>query len=532
MTTTSNARDSSRLSRHKALLAVLALFLLSLIPRIQAFTGPIQGGHTWLTAHTVMTLQIWFDHGITTYNFNPIYTYKGDVNRHMKSLTSGLVDKDGDYYYVSYGAFSFLFAFAIFKTLGIYPTFIALKVLNLFIHLFTCWLVYLVICRFFRKPVKNNLYKPALYGTIIYMFSMHPLWCHTYIYFADTLIHPLWLLAIYVALGIFLEDKIKSSLHVWGFSLLIFISIYTEWLGLFFAGAAFLVALLYSFKDKAYLKLLVAIAIPAILAVGLFVFQFSAINDFDAFVDASFNKYTQRSGYDKQGFYLKSLNWQFVFKHYVSLYYPILATIVFLSITALIVKAKEARMTRKGEYAVLFTLILLPILIHHNIFLGFTKIHDFALLKFSIFAAIFIGILFKVILYDANRELKNFPQIFTSVILALMLVLSLISFYDLENFDYRGIFDRAAYIVNKTASDDEALYILSESDKANGIMVTTDDFRSISPQIQMLTKRNFLGARDKNQVLKHMNRHGLKKGRIYTVSKAGNIINIEAVSLP
>ncbi len=522
--------DTGTTVKFKAPVLILFLFLISVLLRTQSFDNSIRGGHVWLTAHTVMTLQIWMDEGITKHNFSPIYTYDNDADRHIMSLTSGIKDAEGNYYYVSYGPFSFLFAFFVFKLFGIYPSIFSLQIMNLFIHLFTSWMIYAVICQFYRKKALGPVWGPALIGSVIYLFSMHPLWCHTYVYFADTLMQLMWTGGIYMALGLFLHKKIDDNLYVAGFGLLVFISIYTEWLALFFAGVVFCIAALLTFKNRSYLKLMGAIVVASIAALSLFVFQFASINDLPTFVEASFAKYFQRSGYDDNSFYMTQLNWQFIFKFYTRLYYPIVGMILFLLLASFASQKDATAKIRKHEMIMLMSMLIIPIILHHVIFLGFTRMHDFALLKSSILGAIVIAILYNRTTHHAIASQKKFFHILSLSIIAIMLALSLISFYDFDNFQDNKIYERVAKVVAQTASEDEALFILSEADRGNGIMVFMDDHRAISPQVQSMTKRNLLGIEYRAQAFEHLQNHGLSKGRIFTVSKKGHVINIEAIT--
>ena len=59
-----------------------------------------------------------------------------------------------------------------------------------------------------------------------------------------------------------------------------------------------------------------------------------------------------------------------------------------------------------------------------------------------------------------------------------------------------------------------------------------DEHRSISPQVQMMNKRNLLGIENREEAYQHLEKYGLDKGRIYTVSKKGHVINIETITSP
>ncbi|MEM8485126.1 MAG: hypothetical protein AAF564_06230 [Bacteroidota bacterium] len=531
MSTSPNIPQPKPAVGFKAPIIIFFLFLCSVLLRTHAFEESIRGGHVWLTAHTVMTMQIWFEDGLQAHHYSPVYTYNNDADRNIRSLTSGIPDENGNYYYVSYGPVSFLLAYLVLKTTGMEPSLFALQFLNLIIHFLTSLLIYIILCRFYRKRVRDAVWVPALVGSIIYLFSMHPLWCHTYVYFADTLIQLLWASGIYMVIQLFLYNKIQNWRYVLGFGVLVFVSIQTEWIGLLFAAIVFCFATLYAFKDKHFFGLMGAIALATCLALGLFVYQYASINGLDEFLEASFQKYFQRSGYDKESWYFTQIELMHVLKHYRRLYYPIAGMILFLLLASFTIKRTRMEKTRKQEFTLFLSILIVPILLHHSLFLGFTKIHDFALLKSSLLAAFVIGMLYNRCTFHAEPDQKKFYHIVSSAIISLMLMLSLLSFYDFDRFEYKYIYERVASMVKATAADDEALFIISERDRENGIMVYIDEHRSISPQVQMIARRNLLGIAHKSDAFAHLQRYNLQKGRIYTISTEGHIITIEPITI-
>ena len=530
MSTSPNASGPALASGFTAPILIFFLFLCSILLRTHAFEEPIRGSHVWLSAHTVMTLQIWLDEGLSNHHFSPVYTYDNDADRHIRSLTSGLPDEEGNYYYVSYGTFSFLLAFVVLKITGLSPSLFVLQGLNLIIHFLTSLLIYFILCKFYRRPIRGEVWTPGIVGSLIYLFSMHPLWCHTYVYFADTVIQLLWAAGIYMVISIFLYDKIKAWRYIAGFGLLIFIAIQTEWLGLFFAFVVFCFAGIYARNNKQYLKLMAAISIATCLALGLFFFQFASINGFDAFWDASLQKYFKRSGYNEASLYFTRLEIQHILKHYQKLYYPIAGIVLFLLLAAFTIKGNSLTSERKRAFWLLFSILIIPILLHHTIFLGFTKIHDFALLKSSLFAAILIGILYNRCTYHVTPDQKKFYHLLSSSIIGLMMGLSIFSFYDFDRVGDFYIYKHLGEMVKKSSSTEEVLFVLSESDKENGIMVTIDDHRAISPQVQMIAQRNILGVASRSDAIAHLQRINRDKGRIYTISIDGYLLNIESIS--
>ncbi|MBK9190197.1 MAG: hypothetical protein IPM77_01175 [Crocinitomicaceae bacterium] len=91
--------------------AIVVLFFISVSIRQENFSVPLSRHHEWITAHTLITCEIWEKNGgPSAYHFSPVYTYPGEGNIRRKML-GGVVDDKGEVYYVSYPPFSFLFAY-------------------------------------------------------------------------------------------------------------------------------------------------------------------------------------------------------------------------------------------------------------------------------------------------------------------------------------------------------------------------------------------------------------------------------------
>lgn len=532
MTTVHEIKESQGSFRYKAPLVVLFLFLVSILFRIHSINDSIRGGHVWLSAHVVLTNQIWMEDGITNHHFSPIYTFDNDADRNMRSLASGISDEQGNYYYVSYAPFNFLFAYFLHKLTGTTPSMFSLQVINLLVHLLTSWMIYLIICRFYRRENVFEVWAPALVGSIIYLFSMHPMWCHTYVYFADTLVQLFWAAGLYMAIGLFQEKRVEDWKYLLVFGLLICITIYTEWIGVFFAAAVFLLAAYRALKERVYIRLMAVTAFATCAIIAGILLQYGSINGLDSFFQASADKYLARSGYDEHRWYFAWLNIQFIIRHYVKLYYPVAGMLVFLVLAAIINKKHRKIKSRRKEFGMLLFLICFPIIMHHIVFLGFTRVHDFALLKTSLLAAILIAIFYNRSAHHPIRSQRVFFQVFSAVVISLMLILSLFSYYDFIELKEETLFEELGKTIKKTSSNDEAIYLVTHEDRENGIMIFMADQRSVSPQVQMIAQRNILGVKDKGTAKAHMRQYGHQKGRLYVLEKKGRIINIEPLQIP
>ena len=289
-------------NRYSHFIFIVILFFVTLWMRWDAFRDPVKGSHVWLTAHTAMTLQIWDEEGISARYFSPAYTFSSPPNKHLRSLASGLSDSSGNYYYVSYPPLSFILAYAYINIFQLEPGMPALQSLNLILQLLISWLLYVVVCLVQQRPELDRIYPPAFLSSILYLFSAQAMWCHGYMYFADTVIQLFWVAGIALSTQIFFRAKSTSRAYVMCLGATVFLAAYTEWLGFFFAATLFMIALYFSGRDRSFIRVAAIVAISTTAAFTLALLQYAQIDGLSTYLQASVDKYTDRSGYNTENF--------------------------------------------------------------------------------------------------------------------------------------------------------------------------------------------------------------------------------------
>ena len=499
---------------------ILGFFAVTLVLRLDAFREPVKGSHAWLSAHTVMTLQIWNEGGISNYNFSPVYTYDATNNKHLRSLASGLSDPAGNYYYVSYPPFSFLLAYAFVLVFQLAPSLTAIQVLNVLMHLAISWMLYAMVCRLFYRKIRHQIFYPALTASILYLFSAQALWCHGYMYFADTVIQTLWVAGLLLVFEIFFYGKSTSWPHLIALGITLFLACYTEWLGYFYAASLFLVACRFSFENRVHLRLVFISVIAVTSALSLTVFQYAQIDGLSAFIDASLNKYVDRSGYQTNQFYYIKLQLMYVLRHYWRLHLPYIGLLLFL-LLALFTHRERPTLQGKRERRTIFFLIVTPIILHHAVFLEFSKMHDFALLKSLVFFCLAIAVLLHHNLESTLDTFKKTFAAFSGAVIAILLALNLYTYYKYDAAVTTDKFRVAADAINNHASKHESIYFVSQNDRENGTMVYMGSQRAFSPQVQLLSMRNALAVKNADAALQHMKEYNLQNGIVFTLDVWG-----------
>lgn len=512
------------------ILVICALLLLSVLIRWPAFLNPVRGGHGWLTAHSVLTAQIWKAEGINKYHFSPVYTFPNKSDKNLRSLASGLNDKEGNYYYVSYPPFSFYVAHLFFVIFFIKPSIVGLYILNLFIHLCISILLYILVCKVHNKNYTRELFVPGLIASSLYIFSAQNLLCHIYVYFADSLVQLMWVFYLTIA---FLLFK-KESTHKWGLLLIFFCAnfllVYTEWLGVFSSLILFLYSLFRSYRAPQYLQLSFIIGASTILSIGLTTLQYSSIDGLQSFLETSVNKYSTRNGYGSDGFYYTKLRATLLLLHYWKFYQAnILLLLVFFFLFVISIKRMPSFASDK---IFLITVTVLPVLLHHLVFLEFSSMHDFSTLKASI--PFCLGIAFIYSSIDFTLDFKatsiNKKQM-TLFFLVLMILLNITLYYSNERYEPQSMFSQNASIINMTVKPQESIFALTDQDRENGLMVYMGTERAFSPQIQLLTSRNILAIPNRRALIQHIYKYDKSKAKVYLYDQHGQTVGIESYKL-
>ncbi|MEZ4699558.1 MAG: hypothetical protein R2834_04445 [Rhodothermales bacterium] len=449
--------------------ATLALlFALSVAVRAPMLGRPLFMAHEWLTAHVLTTLTIWSEEGISTYGYNPVYTFDTPADRHVKSLTSGIVDEAGNYYYVSYPPLTFLLPYAAFSLLHVEPGVLAIRIWSLLLHAITAIMVYALVASIYGIRLRDGLFPPALIAYAIYLFMPMALKHHLNSYFADMLVQPLWLGCIWYAFQLYEREKLGLTGYVWGFALLNFLAVYTEWLGVFSAFVLFVFALVRWRSDPRYLRVLIAIAVSTALALGLAVVQYSTIAGLDGFIDASIERFTVRSGVEGTGgvSIRRPLYHIILLLSYWYRFYPILGLLAFLLLfVALTYRWKP--LTRRRRHFFMLIALGLPVIMHHVVFFDFTYEHEFAELK-TVGSAVRLprsGGLYHHIRYAIFPETR---RVFHAMVVAMPAVLCMPGRVYILSADSSEGFEATPAnreIIGRLAAENETIYVLGPRER-------------------------------------------------------------------
>lgn len=379
---------------------LFGLFLISVAIRLPQLGRPLSKHHESSTATTLRILQIWWDNGIENYDYNPSLTYNNPADKFINNHASEsgkMVDKEGNYYYVSHPPFAYYFPYAIFKLLNIRPDIVPLQLLNFTLHFICGLFVYFIVCLLSFHRARFGLYIPALVAFLFYVFSPATLWFQGNVYMSDMAVQTPFVIGVYIVLKMIIRQKFYVPKYIFFYVLTLFLMIYTSWLGIFFALGVLVYGLLHVKQIKGFRLLIFLTLLVTVFAVRLFTFQYSQIAGTTAYITEMFYRFLDQGSVGVRGEGYFHFLWSYVsytknilFNYLVnySLFYIIIGSFIWLAVS----RAKLKIVFSENGYRFIW-LSVLPIFLLHTIFLSYSE-HDFTVLYASLFLSVLAGILY------------------------------------------------------------------------------------------------------------------------------------------
>jgi hypothetical protein len=503
----------NQLKKHKfhllSLLLIFLLFLFSVHLRKEKLSLPLSPQLEWITAHTLITLEIWDEAGgPQAHNFNPIYTYPGKGNQRISTL-GGVMNKNGEMYYTSYPPFSFIFAYYGTKLLG-GPDISSLRAFGLMIHFFSALLIYLII-RKLKSSSKDGFSIAGILGAALYLFSAGTLWMHSIMYFSDMSVQLFLLLGIYFLVRLVREDFRKEIPFLIGLGGIIFLGVYTEWIALFFAffSGIFLLILYFIKKKRLYIKGFIIIAFSSIFSLALTLIQFSNIKDWNELKKVSETKYEERSGSQENLDGMEVWNWENPksfelmeanFNRNFAMVINLSGIIVFFLIPVLLWKKLRQKLKNPDWKLLILLLLILTVLTHYLLFYNFNAIHNFSNLKTGFLLIFFISIVILIIEESLNWQFKSGLAVVLLFIIAprcLKEIKRFDNFYSFEKFNHAMI--ESANTVRMYQSPEKLVFVNTY----------------VSPEFIYRAHHNVFPLDDTTQALSFMDYFEVDKAQFY-----------------
>lgn len=504
------------------LLTLIGIFLLSALVRFPNINRPLSKHHEFVTAVSLRVVQVWHEEGAAKYNFNPVMNYPGVENKFINnhaSTTGTMMDEKGNYYYVSHPPFAYILPHVVFRVINVKPTVLSIQIFHLVLNFISAFFIYLIICLLGQQRPFGSLYPAAVVGFLVYVFNPAVLWFQCNTYMSDMLVHVFFVIGVYIMLKLLMRKRFLSPKYLVYYGLVLFLMIYTSWLGLFFGFSVFFYSIIKLRNEKVFLPI-IFITIGVTVATLCLIFQqYSSINGADAFVIQMLNRIGERGSVGGNGImgflftFLRGLKTLLI--NYGVLYLPIyllLSTFAFL----VLFKAKLRMVFTKNGYRFLW-ISTMPILLLHFFLLNYSG-HNFT----SLYGAVFLTVLI-AILYDKLVRGAVLSKLQANGGVAVVMLLSLVLYFFVNRpgeFSWKG--DRYA--------DDMEMGLKLKEEKIDDSMLFWMGSESLSPMVIIYAEQNVLRVESEEEAQQELGARGLHTGQLFLTSKGEGIVEIRRIS--
>jgi len=320
-------------------------------------------------------------------------------------------------------------------------------------------------------------------------------------------VQTVFVIGVYVALKMIIRRKFFVPKYVFFYVVILFLMLYTSWLGVFFALGVVVYSLLHVKQEKGFRMLLWSTILVSIFALRLVEFQYAQIAGDFALSIEWFNRYLIRGSIGNRGggyfsflvsyfIYLKNIFFNYLVNYFI--YYILIVAFVWLGIS----KAKLKIVFSENGYRFIW-LSVLPIVLLHFIFLNYSA-HDFTVLYASLFFAVLIGIL-----YDKVKKAGVISDVKLNVMVLITLILLVVQ-YTVSNLPGPKNYKGEAYASDKILGE----YIAKNSNKDEVLFV----YDKPEPQVNFYAARNLRVVKSEAEAIAFLKTRKLTKGKIFTAS--------------
>lgn len=517
------SRVSTCFSRHPVASKfgiLIVLFVISVVVRLPNINRPLGAHYEWVSAHILITEQVWYEEGAWEHYFVPAMTYPGAANRNI-SNDARMKNSEGIWYYTSGPPFIWIAPYLFFKVMGIYPDVLPLQVFCLIVHFVCALLIYLLVQELTPKRNAAIYQVPAFLASTVYLFTPASLWFHCNVY-SGVFLNIIFIIAGAYLFVRFLDGESGIG-HYIKMGVLAFFMFYTGYFGVFFFSVMGLYAIVYCDKKAAF-KLICSITVGAFVGGTLFLIQYSTVDGFMSILEYLFGRYLFVSGtaeISDKGLHVYDLSaWWRVLHHYDKAYGHILLFSFVLSVVSISLgrdrlRVKLAGMDRRWIAVALIT--VLPVLMEHVVLFNYTSVHGFSVMPMLVAISTFTGLGLSSLIskLETTRHKRELNGNIASILVVFALVVFVsVGEYRQQNANGHSLYKTMGETIAKTAKSDEVVFL-----DAGGLFLNTHG--DIIPHIVFYAHRNIAAWKDREAAEKLITLNGAARGVLFQFVKSG-----------
>jgi len=491
-------------------LIIILCFIVSVFIRIPNLDRPLSKHHEFCTANYLRFLKVWEKEGIGKSKFNLVCNYTNSTDKNINNYSSNLMDKSGNYYYISFPPFSYIFPYIIFQVLDIRIEVFPTQILNMILQFISCIFIYLIV-RLVLNEKSGQISFPALAASLLYIFSPANLWLHSNIHAPEIFSQHILIICTFFALRIIYTEGRSSIANSILLGLFVLICIYSGWIGLFFS-MIYSGYLAYNRKTINQSSFHITVCLTAtIFSLALIIYQYSLINNYELLIEKAQQRFMNRSGLStliNQESVISDviMHLSNFIRSYLFGYLPLLAMTMIL-ISGYVIKFRKlpglSRSLKQSLY-----IILLPPLLFHLLFLEASGHYSYAI-KGGFALCVFTGLIINRFVESGIYNIKKVTLQYLVLVTICLCSISQYYYinplgeYSLNGFKYSNYKDIGIYI-GEHSSIDEVVFIKG-SDPL--------------PQILVYAERNILKYQDDKKAISFLKEYDHHKAVVFEIDK-------------
>jgi hypothetical protein len=404
------------------------------------------------------TLSIWNEKSPEEYNYNPVLTYTNSGDKFV-TYYKRLEDKEGNNYFVSFPPFSYILAYYFINALQLPMDITSLNILNLLILVAGSILVYFIINLITRKKI-FDFSLASLSAMIVYLFIPINNYVAAATYAPELIF---WLSSIFFFLKIILHHS-QKVLHYILLGISVFLTVYTEWIGIFLGGSILSYCIL-NRKEEISRKLFIYVFLFMGLSLLLIFIQYSSLNGTAEMIHALKLRFLERSGffgpkYSDQGIHIFSFSSWKLFLEKINLTLSGFGYLLLILVFIFILLKKKINY-QQGIFKIIFFPLLLPLIGHVIILFNSNAIHLCCMPKIAVPVAILTGLLIEIFIRNYSRQYIKYITLMLIIITASASV----TFLRMNiSKDHNSIVaEKQGEYIKKYALPDEAVFISKDT---------------------------------------------------------------------
>lgn len=383
--------------------AVLVLFTVSVFIKLPHLNRPLSKHHEFNPAIVLVCIDTWNQNGGPSYTgYAPVFNYSNEGDLYLP-INKGMVhDAKGNSIYISFGSGFFLYPYYFFKVSGLPATPLSLQVFTLLLCLISAFLVFSIAAQLLNENHSTG-YSGSLVTVFIFLFNPAVLWYFGNGYDHEIMTYPFFLAAVNMFIGFVKSDQKISNRKLFLYSVIILAGVFCDWLMLFWCAVTVVYAMLNYRQYRKWAPYIFwvsfAVLISAAMVFSVFVNYIGSSEYFTNLI-SRLQKRTV-AGTDLHGIitYTKA-----ILIHYFTSYFPVFLMLVLFAFFNR-EKLNLHHLQLHRQLVVLCSIIGLTGLLHHIVFMNFSAVHEFSVIKSSLFLSLCCGGLIKST--DISRSLKT-----------------------------------------------------------------------------------------------------------------------------